>query len=66
MRESLGLIAAVLVSRYMESQLYGMKAPDPAVFTTGAALLAFVAVAAALVHGWRASRFQPVVALKYE
>jgi predicted permease len=63
---AIGLIAAVLVSRYVESQLYGMKAADPAVFTAGAALLAFVAVAAALVPGWRASRIEPVVALKYE
>ena len=63
---AIGLIAAVLVSRYVESQLYGMKAADPTVFAAGAALLALVAVAAALVPGWRASRIQPIVALKYE
>jgi predicted permease len=63
---AIGLIAAFLVSRYVESQLYGMKAADPAVFAAGAALLAFVAVAAALVPGWRASRIEPVAALKYE
>jgi len=63
---AIGLVAAFLVSRYVESQLYGMKAADPAVFTAGAALLALVAVAAALVPGWRASRIEPVVALKYE
>jgi len=63
---AIGLIAAVLVSRYVESQLYGMKAAAPAVFTAGAALLALVAVAAALVPGWRASRIEPVSALKYE
>jgi len=62
----IGLIAAFAVSRYVESQLYGMKAYDPAVFAAGAALLAVVAVAAALVPGWRASRIEPVVALKYE
>jgi predicted permease len=63
---AIGLIAAALVSRYVESQLYGIKAADPAVFTAGAALLALVAVAAALVPGWRASRIEPVSALKYE
>jgi ABC-type antimicrobial peptide transport system permease subunit len=63
---AIGLIAAVLVSRYVESQLYGMKAADPAVFAGGAALLAIVALAAALVPGWRASKIEPVVALKYE
>ena len=62
----IGLIAAFAVSHYVESQLYGMKAADPTVFTAGAVLLAVVAVAAALVPGWRASRIEPVVALKYE
>ena len=62
----IGLIAAFAVSRYVESQLYGMKASDPAVFAIGAALLAVVAVAAALVPGWRASKIEPAVALKYE
>jgi predicted permease len=63
---AIGLIAAFGVSRYVESQLYGMKAADPAVFAGGAALLVVVAVAAALVPGWRASKIEPVVALKYE
>ena len=63
---AIGLIAAVLVSRYVESQLYGMKAADPAVFAGGAVLLAVVAVAAALVPGWRAAKIEPVIALKYE
>jgi ABC-type antimicrobial peptide transport system permease subunit len=62
----IGLIAAFAVSHYVESQLYGMKAADPTVFAIGAVLLAVVAVAAALVPGWRASRIEPVVALKYE
>jgi ABC-type lipoprotein release transport system permease subunit len=43
-----------------------MKAADPAVFAGGAALLAVVAAAAALAPGWRASKIEPVVALKYE
>jgi predicted permease len=63
---AIGLIAAFGVSRYVESQLYGMKAADPAVFAGGAVLLVVVAVAAALVPGWRASKIEPVVALKYE
>jgi len=62
----IGLIAAFAVSRYVESQLYGMKASDPLVFAAGAIVLAAVAVAAALLPGWRASKIEPVVALKYE
>jgi len=63
---AIGLIGAALVSRYVSSQLYGMKASDPAVFTGGAALLALVAIAAALLPGWRASKIEPMAALKYE
>jgi len=63
---AIGLAAAFGVSRLVESQLYGVKAADPAVFAGGAAFLAIVAVAAALVPGWRASKIEPVVALKYE
>ncbi len=63
---AIGLVAAFLVGRYVESQLYGMKADDPAVFGAGAVVLVVVAVAAALVPGWRASKIEPVVALKYE
>jgi predicted permease len=63
---ALGLIAAFGVSRLVESQLYRVKAADPAVFAGGAALLAMVALAAALAPAWRASKIEPVVALKYE
>jgi ABC-type antimicrobial peptide transport system permease subunit len=63
---AIGLVAAFGVSRYVESQLYGMKAADPAVFACAAALLAVVALAAALAPGWRASKIEPVAALKYE
>ena len=63
---AIGLAAAFAVSRLVESQLYGVKAADPAIFAGGAALLALVAFAAALVPGWRASKIEPVVALKYE
>jgi predicted permease len=63
---AIGLVAAFAVSRLVASQLYGVKAADPLIFAGGAVLLGVVAVAAALVPGWRASRIEPVVALKYE
>ena len=63
---AIGLLAAVGVSRLVASQLYGVNATDPAVFAAAAAVLAAVALAAALVPGWRASRIEPVAALKYE
>jgi predicted permease len=63
---AIGLAAAYAVSRYVESQLYGMKASDPVIFAAGAAVLAVVALVAALAPGWRASKIEPVAALKYE
>jgi ABC-type antimicrobial peptide transport system permease subunit len=63
---AIGLVAAFGLSRLVASQRYAVKAVDPAVFAGGAALLGIVTVAAALVPGWRASKIEPVVALKYE
>jgi len=63
---AIGLLVAFWVTKFVESQLYGVKALDPPVFAAGAALLAVVAVVAALFPGWRASKIEPVIALKYE
>jgi predicted permease len=63
---AIGLAAALWLTRLVESQLYGVKAADPAIFAGGAAVLGLVAMAAALAPGWRASRIEPVAALKYE
>jgi predicted permease len=63
---AIGLLAAWAASRLVESQLFGVKAADPAVLAGGALLLSVVAVAAALAPGWRASKIEPVIALKYE
>ena len=63
---ALGLAAAWVLSRYLESQLFQVKAADPFVFAGAALLLALIAAAAALVPGRRAARIEPVSALKYE
>ncbi len=63
---AIGLAGALALSRYVQSQLFGVKAADPAVFAGAAGLLALVALAAALVPGRRASRINPVSALKWE
>jgi predicted permease len=59
-----GLSAAWIFSRYLQSQLYGVKPADPAIFAGAAALLAAVVVTAAVIPGWRASRIDPVTALR--
>jgi len=63
---AIGLAAAWMLSRYVESQLFGVKASDPAVFAGAALLLGAVALSAAFVPGHRASRINPMSALKYE
>jgi predicted permease len=66
----LGILLAIplanALGRTLESQLYGVKAADPAVISAAAALLAAVALTAGLLPAWRASRIDPVVALRYE
>ena len=63
---AIGLGAAFVLSRYIESQLFGVKPADPAIYAAAAVVLAAVALAAAFIPGWRASRVDPVTALKYE
>jgi predicted permease len=63
---ALGLAGALVLSRLVASQLFGMQAADVRILGGGAALLAVIALAAAIMPGWRASRIEPVSALKYE
>jgi len=62
----IGLAGALVLGRLVESQLFGIRSADPAMFGGAAALLALVAFAAALLPAWRASRVDPLSALKYE
>jgi ABC-type antimicrobial peptide transport system permease subunit len=61
-----GLAGAFVLSRLVESQLFGIKPADPRVLAGAAASLALVALMAAWVPGWRASRIDPVRALKHD
>jgi predicted permease len=59
-----GLVAAGLSSRVLSSLLFGVGVLDPVTYVAVAALLVGVSVAATWVPAWRASRLDPVLALR--
>ena len=61
-----GSVAALLLSRVIASQLYGVSAIDPVTYIAIDALVLVVAVAATLVPALRATGVDPVVALRSE
>jgi putative ABC transport system permease protein len=63
---ALGLPAAVLGARLLRALLYGISPTDPATIAAVAGILGLVAVAAAYVPARRATRVDPVVALRGE
>ena len=62
----LGLVASAGAVRLIQSMLYGTKPLDPAIFASVAATLLAVAAVACLVPAWRASRIDPMQALRTE
>lgn len=62
----LGLVAALGLARFLGSQLYGVGPLDPGVYAAVTALLLAVALAAAWLPGRRATRVDPMEALRVE
>ena len=63
---ALGLIGSLALTHLMSSMLFGVTAHDPLTLCGVAALLMFVALAACLIPARRATRVDPMVALRYE
>ena len=59
-----GLIVAAFSASFMATLLYGVRPRDPAVFMLVSLLLLVVAIAASYIPAWRATKVDPIVALR--
>ena len=59
-----GLTGAFLLTRALETMLFGVTASDPMTFVGAVAVLSAVAMSACFVPAMRASRIDPMVALR--
>jgi putative ABC transport system permease protein len=61
----LGIASALVISRALASLLYGVSAADPVSFTAASGIVIAVVGLASFVPAWKASRTDPMVALRH-
>src|SRR5262249_39731111 len=62
----LGSLAAFFLTKFLQKQLYGVSATDPATFAAVAAILAIAAMLASYLPARKATRVDPMLALREE
>jgi ABC-type antimicrobial peptide transport system permease subunit len=63
---AIGIPAAMALGQYVSSQLYGIQPRDPAIAIWTVVILSVVSAAAGLIPAQRASRIDPILALRHE
>ena len=63
---AVGLPSALALGRFVSTQLYGIQPHDPVIATWTMVLLTVVSAVAGLIPARRASRIDPILALRYE
>ena len=63
---TIGLVGAFVLTRWMSSMLFGLTASDPATYATVLVVSLGAALLACSIPARRATRVDPLVALRYE
>jgi ABC-type antimicrobial peptide transport system permease subunit len=61
---AIGLTVALVAAKYIEAQLFGVKATDPLTFVSACAVLAVAGLTASVLPALRAMRVDPIIALR--
>jgi ABC-type antimicrobial peptide transport system permease subunit len=63
---TIGVPAAVGLARFVSNQLYGIQGNDPQMVLAMVVFLSLIAAAAGMIPAHRASRIDPITALRFE